>query len=307
MLRLLFIIILFSFIVPLSDAQNLSAPVGKLKPPYRYEFIGSIGITNFLGDLGGANKIGTHGLRDLDLVLTRPALGIGVRKKVQKYFSVKANLFWGVLKGDDKLTTEPFRNNRQLNFKSNIFELSGQIEFNFIPEKKGHIYKISGARGEAHRDKQVYLFGGTGGLYFNPKGKYNGKWYALQPLGTEGEGLPGYRKKYSRVTGMLSVGGGARFAINRYWGIGFEIGMRKTFSDYLDDVSGNYATQSLIAAGADPKAIFLSDPSQGKGTHPESVCEGCQRGNPTDKDAYMFGEFTVGYKIMYKRRARSKF
>ena len=309
MRKALLIISALVFISSFAEAQRRrSGSFGRKKPPYRYELIGSLGATNFLGDLGGANQIGTHGFKDLEWVLTRPAVGASMRWKVQQYFSVKGNLYWGILKGDDKLTTEEFRNNRNLNFKSNVFELSAQVEFNFIKEQKGHIYKISGVRGMAHKDRQIYLFGGGGGLYFNPKGKYlDGSWVALQPLGTEGEGLPGFSKKYSRLTGIISVGGGARFAINRYWGVGFELGMRQAFTDYLDDVSKNYATQSLKNAGASDKAIYFSDPSQGKGSHPESVCEGCQRGDPTHKDSYMFGVLTVGYKVMYRKRSRSKF
>ncbi len=306
MRKLLFLVILFCFIASVADAQKRKrSSFGKKDPPYRYELIGSIGATNFLGDLGGADKIGTNGLKDLEVGLTRPALGASMRWKVQKFFSVKGNLYWGVVKGDDKLTKEPFRNNRQLAFKSNIFELSGQVELNLIKEQKGRIYKISGDFGMV-KDRQIYLFGGGGGLFFNPKGKYNGTWHALQPLGTEGQGLPGYAKKYSRITGLVSVGGGARFAINRYWGIGFELGMRKTFSDYIDDVSTNYATQTLFATGADSKAIYFADPTEGKGAIPSGTYEGEQRGDPTDKDAYMFGVLTVGYKVIHKKRSRSR-
>src|ERR1051326_677494 len=184
-------IILLSFLLFLisfaADAQRRRhSSFNHKKPPYRYEYIFSLGATNFLGDLGGANQIGTNGLKDLEYTLTRPALGISMRWKVQQFFSVKANTYWGIIRGDDKLTQEPARNNRQLNFKSNIFELSAQVEFNFIKEQKGHIYKIKGVRGMQHKDRQIYLFGGGGGVYFNPKGKYkDGQWYELHPLGTE--------------------------------------------------------------------------------------------------------------------------
>ena len=312
MRKFLIFTLLFCLIASFADAQLFGkkrrSTFGRKKPPYRYELIGSLGATNFLGDLGGANQIGTNGLKDLEYTLTRPALGASMRWKVQQYFSVKGNSYWGILKGNDALTKEPFRNNRQLDFKSNIFELSGQVEFNFIKEQKGHVYKISGVRGQAHKDRQIYLFGGGGGVYFNPKGKYlDGSWVALQPLGTEGQGLAGYPKKYSRITGLISVGGGARFSINRYWGVGFELGMRKTFSDYIDDVSTDYATSAIKANGGSDKAVFFADPSQAGGPYPGSVCEGCQRGDKTDKDAYMFGLLTVGYKVMYKKRSRSKF
>jgi len=320
MRKFLLFTLLFCLIASIADAQLFERKVkkrrssfGKKKPPYRYELIGSIGAANFLGDLGGADQVGTNGLKDLEMVLTRPALGASMRWKVRQYVSVKGNFYWAVLRGDDNLTKEPFRNNRQLEFKSNIFELSGQVELNFIKEQKGHIYTLRGVRGMASKNRQIYLFGGGGGLYFNPKGKYfdlkhvEGNWIALQPLGTEGQGLPGYRHKYSRITGLISVGGGARFAINRYWGVGFEIGMRKTFSDYIDDVSTDYATQTLIATGADPKAVYFADPSRANGPYPQGVCDGCQRGDPTDKDAYMFAVLTVGYKVIQKKRSRSRF
>lgn len=306
MRKLLLFTLLFCTIASVADAQKRRrGNFNRKKPPYRYELIGSLGATNFLGDLGGANQVGTNGLRDLEIALTRPALGMSVRLKLQQYFSVKGNFYWGILRGDDKLTQEPFRNRRNINFKSNIFELSGQVEFNFIKEQKGHVYKIKGVRGMSHKDRQIYLFGGGGGVYFNPKGKYsNGAWYALQPLGTEGQGITG-TKKYSRITGILVVGGGARFAINRYWGIGFELGMRKTFTDYMDDVSTTYPDPAIF--NGNPKAIYFSNPTDQSVPDNCYPCIGEQRGDHTDKDAYMFGVFTVGYKVMYKKRSRSKF
>ncbi|MBI4931884.1 MAG: hypothetical protein HY841_14065 [Bacteroidetes bacterium] len=301
MRKILLFILLFSIIASEADAQHKRrrSTFGRKKPPYRYELIGSLGASNFLGDLGGANQVGTNGLKDLELVLTRPALGAGIRFKVQQYFSVKGNIYWGILRGDDKLTKEYFRNRRNINFKSNIFELSGQVEFNFIKEQKGHIYKIKGVRGMSHKDRQIYLFGGGGAVYFNPKGRYTNKaWYALQPLKTEGV-------TYSRLTGLISLGGGARFAINRYWGVGFELGMRKTFTDYMDDVSSNYADPAIF--NGNPKAIYFANPADQNRPDVCYPCIGEQRGDHTDKDAYMFGVFTVGYKVMYRKRSRSKF
>ena len=306
MRKLLFFTIIICLFISEADAQRRRrGGFTHQKPPYRYEYIFSLGATNFLGDLGGADQIGTHGFKDLEFVLTRPTLGAGMRWKVQKYFSVKGDLYWGIVRGDDKLTKEYFRSRRNINFKSNIFELSAQMEFNFIKEQKGHIYKIKGVRGMSHKDRQIYLFGGGGGLYFNPKGKYlDGKWYALQPYGTEGQGLPEAKKKYARITALVSTGLGARFAINRYWGAGMELGMRWTHSDYMDDVSTSYADPAIFHG--DPKAIYFANPTpQTSGNcYP---CIGEQRGDETHKDAYMFAVFTVGYKVMYRKRSRSKF
>lgn len=303
MRKILLLTFLFCIIASAVDAQGKKrrgrSTFNRKKPPYRYELIGSLGATNFLGDLGGANQIGTNGLRDLEVSLTRPAVGIGIRFKVQKYISVKGDLYWGILRGDDKLTKEYFRNRRNANFKSNIFELSIQAEANFLKEQKGHVYNIKGVRGMKHKDRQLYLFGGFGGVYFNPKGKYiNGQWITLQPLHTEG-------KNYSRITALVSVGGGARFAINRYWGVGLELGMRKTFSDYIDDVSTYYPDPAIF--NGDPKATYFANPSDPSRPDVCIPCTGEQRGDQKDKDAYMFGLVTVGYKVMYKKRSRSKF
>src|ERR1022692_1178527 len=265
------------------------ASFGRSKPPYRYELIGGLGATNFLGDLGGANQIGTHGFKDLNLALTRPAVTIGFRFKIAPNFSVKNNLCWGILSGNDALTQEQFRHARNLNFRSQVWELSTQLEYNFVKEQKGHVYKIKGVRGMQHKDRQFYLFVGGGVFHFHPYGEWNGKWYDLPPLHTE-------NVSYSLYSAMISTGGGLRFAINRYWGVGFEVGLRYTFTDYLDDVSGNYPSVAWYQT-ASATAQHFSNPSL---LYPGAELAGQQRGDPTHKDAYMFGCFTVGYKVMYK-------
>lgn len=310
--RFILLTLLFCFFATIADAQKRRKRGGSFsrkKPPYRYEWVGALGASNFLGDLGGANQIGTNGLKDLEYVLTRPAVGAGIRIKLQQFITGKANLTWGIVRGDDKLTKEPFRNYRNLNFRSPIIELSGQLEFNFMREQKGHIYRIRGVRGMKHKDRQFYIFVGGGGSYFNPKGKYtDGRWYALRKYGTEGQGIISGTHKYIPFTPVIMMGGGFRLAINRYWGIGFELGMRKSFTDYMDDVSTEYAAQLLTDNNADPKAVYFADPSSQQGLYGSDItADGQQRGDKTDKDAYMFATFTVGYKVMFRKRSRSKF
>lgn len=309
MRRFILLTLLFCIIASAADAQvkrkKRRSGFTRKKPPYRYELIGSLGGANILGDLGGADQIGTNGFKDLELILTRPALAVSIRVKPSQlgpFLSIKNNFYWGILRGDDKLTNEPFRHNRNLHFRSHIVELSSQLEFNFIKEQKGHIYRIKGVRGMRHKYRQFYFFAGGGGFYFNPQAKYpdNGKWYFLRPIGTEGQGrIPG-KNKYSLIQPMIMFGGGMRFAINRYWGAGFELGMRKTFTDYIDDASGTYPDPEIF--NGDTIAEYFSNPS---GTN---MAPGLDlRGDKSDKDAYMFATFTVGYKFLYRKRARSKF
>lgn len=281
---------------------------------YRYEITGMLGATNFLGDLGGADQIGTHGFKDLNLVLTRPALGAGIRWRLFDYVTARVNLYWAVVRGDDKLTNEEFRHNRNLNFKSNIFELSGQIEgYFYSKEQGGHLYRIKGAKGFKARNMKGYGFAGIGAFYFNPKGEKNGTWYDLRPLHTEGEGiLPGI-KQYSQVSICIPLGIGFTYALDRYWSVGIEGGVRYTFTDYIDDCSTNYATDTLKKVyGANSLNTYFADPSlHDPKVTPVSGIEvtgqGQQRGDATHKDAYMFLTVTVGYKVFYRKRTRSKF
>lgn len=286
----------------------------KRKKP-RPEFIIGVGASNFLGELGGANQVGTFFVRDMEFKATRPSAQVAIRYKFNKRLAVKGGFYYQLLSGTDKLTTEPFRRNRNLHFRANTYELSGQMEFFFTKEQQGHRYQIKNAKGMKSYNFQAYGFVGVGGIFFNPQAKYKGAWVNLQPLGTEGQGLPGGPKKYSRFTVVIPYGVGVKDAINKEWSIGLEVGIRKTFSDYIDDVSGVYYDNDVIRAERGDMAADLADPSLLP--YPESLGgatwgfqqtkAGNDRGHSKHKDAYMFLNITASYKIPAKRRTRSKF
>lgn len=282
---------------------------------YKWEACLGIGATNFLGDLGGANQIGTNGLKDLEIVLTKPAVSLNVRYRKGRYWGYKGGFYWGQVSGFDYLTTERYRNNRNLHFKSNIVEFSLMTELYITKERPGHVYKYKKLKGWRHIDAQIYLMGGVGGFWYNPKASYYGTWIALQPIGTEGQGYKPGTKKYSRVSVCIPVGVGMKSALNRRWSIGLEIGLRKTFTDYIDDVSTVYYDPAEIAAN-NPSlaaaAVFFANPSinsitaaNNEGIDPTGV--GQQRGDSTDNDAYLFVHVTVSYKIGKFRKTKSKF
>jgi hypothetical protein len=286
----------------------------KKKKP-RPEFIVGVGAANFLGELGGANQVGTFFVRDLEFKATRPSAQIGIRYKFNNRIAIKGGFYYQLLNGSDKLTKEPYRMNRNLSFRSNIYELSLQGEFFLTKEQQGARYKIKNAKGMKNYDFQAYLFAGVGGFYFNPQAQYHGNWVNLQPLGTEGQGLPGEPKKYSRFSVCIPYGIGLKDAINKDWAIGLEIGIRKTFTDYIDDVSTNYYDNAAIRAARGDMAADLADPSLlhypaelgGNATGAWQSAPGQVRGHPKHKDAYMFINITASYKIPKKRRTRSKF
>lgn len=287
-----------TFFTSTSEAQRLRA---RWKA-YRYEWSMGIGASNFLGELGGANQIGTNGFKDLELSLTRPSVAIGLRYKLTPFFSLHSHLTYGQVRGDDKLTTEFFRNNRNLNFKSNIYEFNVNFEAALLSQREGGIYRLRGVRRTTSFEGSMYGFIGIGVFHFNPKGQLGDKWYELQPLGTEGQGISPAREKYKRTQVCIPLGIGGRYFFNRRWGVGFEFGVRKTFTDYIDDVSKTYYDQDAIYQKYGEVAAQLSNPSLGLSE--EATLEGQQRGDPRDKDAYMFFMVSLHYKI---RTGRTNF
>jgi hypothetical protein len=304
------VILIVVLLIPLlADAQFR-------RKRYKYELSFNVGGTNFLGDVGGADQIGTHFLKDFNYQVSRQVIAIGLRYKTNRYWAIKGDLWWGQVGGDDALTQEPFRHNRNINFKSVILELSVRFEGYFTKEQQGHLYRLKNVHGMKRKDIQAYFFAGIGAFYFNPKGKYiDGQYYALRPLHTEGEGLPGGSKTYYPVSVCIPLGLGAKFAINQQWSIGAEYGIRYTFTDYIDDTGGKYYNNDQIRSHYGPVAAYFADPSlsrypnePGQTTSLWQSAPGQERGDSKYRDAYMFLTLNVNYKIPYsRRRTRSKF
>jgi len=301
---------------------------------FRSQLIGGIGVTNFLGDLGGGSGIGRDFIWDLNLPATRPSLMVGYRYQFNSYLFGRANVQWGILKADDDFTSEQFRSSRNLKFRTGYFELDLMAEFYIFQNSRGNLYRLRGVRGRKGLKMDVYIYGGLGFMYFNPKGEYQGTWHKLQPLGTEGQGLDGQPDKYKRTTFTVPYGIGLGKSLDRYWGVNVELTFRQTFSDYLDDVSGNYYGRQNIynakinggsSSAEAVKIAYLSDRSIGLGGNSEqqdkvptaSILEsssysrndlvGEQRGNSTNNDAYMTAMITISRKIVKRRRSRPKF
>jgi hypothetical protein len=253
-----------------------------------------IGATNFLGELGGANQIGTHAYKDFEFSQTRLAISGGYRYKLSASTAINTSISYGQVAGNDNLTTEFFRNYRNLSFKSDIWEIDTHFEFSFIKDQVGHRYRLKGVRGQRGFEMGLYGFVGVGLFNFNPKAQYEGTWVKLQPLGTEGQGLVPTRDKYALWQMSFPLGIGFKYTLDRRWGIGLEYGLRYTFTDYIDDVSKTYYDNNLLYA-KDPMAGALADRSDH--TYPYITSAGAQRGDPTHKDAYMFAVFNINYKL----------
>jgi len=284
----------------------------QVRTKYKYEVLGGVGPTGFLGDLGGANTTGSHFINDYDFRSTRFNINAGIRyKKLAAAFGFKGMLTYAMVSGNDAFTDEKYRNNRNLNFRSSIVELSVQIEYYFIPEKAKILYSLSGLRSKKKKRKfTAYLFTGIGVFYYNPKEKLNGKMYSIRDYHTEGQGLPGGPKQFSNFNVAIPVGIGCRYSIDKHWSIGAEFSVRKTFTDYIDGVSGTYYDKAKLTAAYGPTAAALADPSLGHipgATSPNGDGSGAERGNPKYKDSYLLFTINVGYKFAKQHRTRAKF
>jgi len=308
------ILFLFYFITYAAMAQSFMRPNEWKK--YKRELFVSVGTSNFLGDLGGGKGAGKdYSPRDLNFNQSRTAFAIGGRYKLQRSVNVAGKFSFLNVRGDDAKAGDDFRKNRNLNFKSNIFELSARLEIGYQSTKRGGSrYGIRKNYGRMKNITQnLYGFAGLGGFYFNPKGKtHDGNWVALKPLHTEGQGLPGGSKQYSNFSICIPVGAYYKITLNKIWSFGIEFCYRKTFSDYIDDVGGSYYDPAALTAAYGSQSAQMADPSLGmipNATKPNGDGSPAQRGD-LQKDSYMSLEITAGYIFKKQRRSarlRSKF
>jgi hypothetical protein len=192
------------------------------------------------------------------------------------------------LKSDERESEDTIAYNRGLHFRSPVYELSGQLEFNFLPYQPGNpLYTWT-----------PFIYTGISLFHYNPQAENkNGEWVDLQELGTEGQGTETFpkRKKYSLIQFAIPMGGGVKIAVNESFSIILEYGARKTFTDYLDDVSTTYPGDIALP---DESHQIISDPDTSTPTRPDVVYEkGDQRGDPNKKDWYSFAGITLSFKL----------
>ncbi len=266
----------------------------------RHRIFLSIGATNFLGDLGGANKIGSNkgSLRDFDAQALKPGFQFGYMYRISKAFSWRSAFTYAWLSGNDVNTKEPFRQNRNLNFRTAIYDLSTVFEAAWdinSDYSQGHQFSLKGIKGGRNISVTPYAYAGIAVNYFNPKGNYNGQWYALQPLCTEGEGLVPTRKKYSLVQITIPIGAGVRVKLTKSIEVGIEYSGRIGFTDYIDDVSTTYFDKNALSVLKGETAALLANPTLNN--IPGATDAGQQRGNPRNNDSWLTVMVSMYYTL----------
>ena len=239
--------------------------------------------------IGGASYLGE--LNDQPFKRTKPAIGLSLNYEVSDRLMVRGGFTFGKLEGADKYSgTESIKQIRNLSFESNLSEFSLMGELTVF-----NLYNINWS---------PYGFAGVAVYHFNPFVRDSGQKVFLQPLSTEGQGLPGSLNGPYKLTQIaIPFGGGVKFNLNDNVRLGVELGLRRLFTDYLDDVSGYYADEAELLNAKGPNAVrfaYRGDEVPGETAgYPDAgfPAKGAQRGGPKTKDWYYFTGMHLTFRL----------
>lgn len=234
----------------------------------RIELGVTLGAVNYVGDVAPT----------MVLKETRPTGGIFARYNFNHTWAFALHANQLRIGGSDA----NFENlkSRNVQFRTDITEVAGVFEFNYFKYGAGVL--------DEHFTP--YVFWGLGAAYYNPQGMYNGNWYSLREYQTEG-------KAYSGVTVVMPMGFGLKWMPSKKMSFECSVGFRKTYSDYLDDVSDKYLDINTQLETKGPIGAGLADPSIAPNAASYKNKKGLQRGNPDFNDFYFTANLTVTYRI----------
>jgi hypothetical protein len=167
------------------------------------EIGGGIGTFNYAGDL----------VRLYNPSFSSPAITGFYRYNISSIVSFRAGLTGGKLRANDKAhPIDAFASQRGYSFNISLIEASTVFEYHFLD----------------WRDTRRRL-------RFTP--------YLMSGLVMFGiSGVPVKNGEYSNVQIGIPIGGGVKYVLNPKWYMAFELAWRRTFFDYLDNISSNDVT-----------------------------------------------------------------
>jgi hypothetical protein len=240
---------------------------------------------------GAANYSGDISDKALTLVRAKPAWGVGLMYELTPHFLIRADFHSGRLYANDKYSGS--NTARNLSFNSDIAEFSIGAEYVLL---NLYQYKVS-----------PYAFAGAGVFKFSPYIKaQNGSRIILSEFDTEGQGFYMGRTKYKLRQLCIPFGAGLQWAIKDNFRVALTLGIRKTFTDYLDDVSTTYVDKNLLQEKRGVRAVQLAYRGGELPNGDPYPPEGAIRGNPDNKDWYYFSGVSLRFRLGYKRSREVK-
>ena len=211
----------------LTGTLSLVSGISYAQLSQRSEIGFGLGVFNYTGDL----------IRTYDLTTSRPAATVFYRSNISKVISFRTALTGGQIAASDKHNPiDSAAIKRNASFNIFLLEASGTFEYHFLDW-----------RDDRHRLRFTpYLFAGIG------------------LFGISGNNVKS--KSYSNVQMSIPFGAGMKYVLNPRYYLALEFGIRKTFFDYLDNISGG-----------------------------NTSVKNYQYGNPNDYDNYFFTGITLTY------------
>jgi hypothetical protein len=240
--------LLSGFIVFLLIQTTFAQPKPKQKNPLKSQetegFVSwglQVSACNYFGDIPAG------------LLFTRPGMSLFASRKLSPALHARLSLSWIWLDGDDFSGSEVGSGTyaRNLHFRNFVKELALTATYDF---------RRSFGKYLKRKWFSPYLVAGIALFHHNPQARVpaelGGNWVDLQALGTEGQGRVGYDQAYNKIQFAIPLGIGLKWRMNDRWDLGLELVPRFTFTDYLDDVSGDYPEMADLG---NPLAVRMSN------------------------------------------------
>ena len=266
-----FFILLFS-IAFIADAQVFYR---------RSEFGAAVGGANYFGDLN----------TNIGFKYFRYSGGVFYKYNFTHYIALRIGGNYAHVGYSDKFSNNIYQKQRNLDFKSNIFEFGVMADFNFFQYTSGDY---------DHRFTP-YVTLGASMFYYDPYTTLDGKNYFLRPQGTEGQNIDDYKdRRYKNYAFSFPIGAGIKLWLSKGLTMSFEIVNRYTTTDYLDDVSTTYVgKENFVDNTPSPypsPASQLQDRSPEVSDTPIGI-KGRQRGVSTTKDHFMLFQLGLSFRL----------
>jgi hypothetical protein len=278
-----------------SHSQSIVTANGKLEVGL------GLGPSFFLGDLGGNYGVGTTFIKDVNLPLTKLSKGVFVSVFPSEWLGFRFAVNHTYIEGIDSIINvkggaEQFRKNRNLTFRSYVAEAYAAMEF--YPTELFNKFE-----GSLLRRLQPYGVIGVGVFRYNPEGLYTSpsgqqQWVELKPLRLEGQGMAEYpdRKEYSLTQLEIPMGFGVKYYIKEKMYIGLEVLHRKTFTDYIDDVSTRYIDPVHFNTYLSPQQAAIARYMAFRENNNRNYIND-QRGDPKENDAWFSTILRMGWRL----------
>jgi hypothetical protein len=263
---------------PPSPIDSIKNVFQKIEAPMKSKF--EVGLAT-----GGAIFLGTVSSPNVFQNVMNMYNGLTVNYTIYSNLSAGLTLAIFKLSNSDYNSSNNEQIGRGMSFSTSMMSISPSINYDFVDNRlytKARRFRPSIGLG-------LDLFS------FTPTGKYLGKEYPLQPLGTGGQLIDSGKKVYSTMSFGYFLNVKLKYQLNRFNSVGIHFSYHKSVSDYLDDVGPDtYPDVAKLLAKSKTNgdaAVYFSNPTS------RSISPGQVRASPTNPaDKY------INFGVFYSRR-----